>query len=136
MRFLTVLIGLFVVMVGVIGVAVPSALLRAADYAITPIGLDAAAALRIGIGIVLVLVAPTTRAPKLIRVFGAIAVVAGVITAAVGVDRARAMLAWETGQGTTLIRMGAVLALVLGGLIVFAVSGGRPGVNQVDRLEH
>jgi hypothetical protein len=122
MRLLTVLIGLFVMSVGVFGLAAPSALLRAADYATTPIGLYAAAALRIGIGIVLLLVAPTTRAPKLIRVFGGIAIAAGVITAFVGVDRARAMLAWENAQGTTLIRLSALLGLLFGGFLVFSVT--------------
>ena len=123
MKFLTVLIGLVVMIVGVVGVAAPSALLRAAEYATTPIGLYVVAALRIGIGIVLIRVAPTSRTPRLIRVLGAIAVGAGVITALVGVDRARAMLAWEIAQGTTLIRLGAVLALVFGGFIVFGVTG-------------
>jgi hypothetical protein len=125
MKLLTVVIGVFIVVIGLIGVIVPSALLRAADYATTPIGLYAAAAIRIGIGIVLMLVAPTTRTPKLIRVFGGIAVVAGVITAFVGVDRARAILVWETAQGTILIRLSALLALVFGSFIVFAVTSRR-----------
>ena len=47
------------------------------------------------------------------------------ITPLVGVDRARAMVAWETSQGTTPIRLGAVVALVFGGFIVSAVSGRR-----------
>jgi len=122
MKFLTVLIGVFIIVISLIGVAVPSVLLRAADYATTPIGLYAAAALRIGIGIVLLLVAPTTRAPKPIRIFGGIAIAAGVITAFVGVDRARAMLAWENAQGTTLIRLSALLGLLFGGFLVFSVT--------------
>ena len=125
MRFLTVLIGVFVMVVGLIGVVAPSALLRIADYVTTPVGLYAAAALRVGIGIVLFMVAPTTRAPKLIRALGAIAVAAGVFTLLVGIDRARSILAWETAQGTTLIRLGALLPLVFGGFIVYAVSGRR-----------
>jgi hypothetical protein len=125
MRFLAVLIGVFVVVVGLIGVVAPAALLRIADYVTTPIGLYAAAAIRIAIGIVLILVAPTTRAPKLIRVFGGIGIGAGVITALVGIDRARAILAWETAQGPTLIRLSAVLALFFGGFIVFAVTSRR-----------
>jgi hypothetical protein len=125
MKFLTVSIGVFVMMVGVVGVAAPAALLRATDYVTTPMGLYAAAAFRVGIGIVLVKVAPASRAPKLIRALGIFAVAAGVITALVGVDRARAMLAWEVAQGTTLIRLGAVLALVFGGFVVFAVTGRR-----------
>ena len=119
------LIGVVVVIVGVIGVAAPAVLLMVADYATTPIGLYAAAALRIGIGIVLILVAPTTRAQKLIRLFGAIAIAGGVVTALVGVDRARAIVAWETAQGPTLIRLSAVLAFVFGGYLVFAVTSRR-----------
>jgi hypothetical protein len=125
MRFLAVLVGFFVMVVGVAGIAAPSALLRAAEYATTPIGLYAVAALRVGLGLVLIRVAPTSRTPQLLRVLGAIAVGAGVLTALVGVDRARAMLAWETAQGTTLIRLGALIALVFGGFIVSAVSGRR-----------
>jgi hypothetical protein len=125
MRFLAVVIGVFVLIVGVIGVAAPAALLRVADYVTTPIGLYAAAALRIGIGIVFTLVAPTTRAPRLIRALGVVAVAAGVLTVLVGVERARSILAWETAQGTTLIRLSAMLALIFGGLIVYAVSGRR-----------
>ena len=127
MRLLAGLIGLFVIVVGVVGVVAPAALLSAADYATTPIGLYVAAAFRIGIGIVLILVAPITRAPKLLRVFGVLAIAAGVITALVGVDSARAMVALATAQGTTLIRLGALLAVVFGGFVVFAVSARRAG---------
>ena len=94
MKFLTILIGLFAMIVGLVGVVAPSALLRVAEYVTTPIGLYAVAAIRIGIGIVLIQVASTSRTPKLIRALGIFAVVAGVITALVGVDRARAMVAW------------------------------------------
>lgn len=125
MKTLTMLFGVFVAVVGLVGVSAPSALVRAADYLTTPIGLYAAAAFRIGIGIVLVLVAPSTRAPKPLRVFGAIIVIAGIITAFVGVDRARAMVAWEAAQGTTFIRMAALLAVAVGGFILFAVTGRR-----------
>lgn len=125
MRLLTVLIGLFIMIVGVLGVAAPSLLLRVADYATTPIGLYVLAAVRIGIGLVLMRVASSSRAPKILRTLGAIGIAAGVFTAFVGVDRARAMVAWEISQGTTLIRVGALVAVVFGGLIVFAVSNRR-----------
>jgi len=125
MKFLAVMIGVLALVIGLVGVIVPFALLKAADYATTPIGLYVVAALRIGIGIVLFLVAPTTRAPKLIRVFGGIAIAAGVITVLLGVDRARAIVAWETAQGATLIRLSAVLALLFGGYLVFVVTSRR-----------
>jgi hypothetical protein len=60
-----------------------------------------------------------------IRVLGAVGVAAGVITAFVGIDRARAILAWEAAQGPTFIRLSAMLALLFGGFIVFAIIGRR-----------
>jgi hypothetical protein len=125
MKFLAVWFGIFVMIVGVVGVVAPSALLGAAEYSTTPIGLYVLAALRIGIGIVLLQVARSSRAPKVIRALGAIAVAAGVVTAFIGVDRGRAMVAWEIAQGTTLIRLGALIAVVFGGFIVFAVTSRR-----------
>jgi hypothetical protein len=43
-----------------------------------------------------------------------------------GPDRARAILEWETMQGTALLRVGAAVALAAGGFIAFAVTGRRP----------
>ena len=125
MKRVALLIGVFVMAVGVAGVASPSALMRAGEYAVTSVGLYAVAALRIGMGIVLVQVASTSRAPNLLRVFGIIAIAAGLTTAVVGVDRARAILDWESAQGPALIRCGAGLAFVFGGFVVFAVRGRR-----------
>ena len=125
MKLLALLIGLFVMAVGLVGVAAPSVLMRVAELTVTSVGLYAIAALRIGIGIVLILVAPTSRAPKLLRVFGIIALVAGLTTPVVGVDRARAILDWESAQGPALIRFGAGFALAFGGFIAFAVAGRR-----------
>jgi hypothetical protein len=43
-----------------------------------------------------------------------------------GPDRARAILEWETMQGTTLLRVGATVALAAGVFMAFAVSGRTP----------
>ena len=42
-----------------------------------------------------------------------------------GVDRARAVFDWEATQGTALIRIGAVLAVLMGGFIAYAVAVDR-----------
>jgi len=81
----------------------------------------AVGALRVGIGIVLMLVAPVSRVPKTLRTLGAIVLVAGLATPIFGVDRARAVLDWEATQGTALIRLGAVLAVLAGAFVAFAV---------------
>jgi hypothetical protein len=92
---------------------------------LTPRGLYAIAVLRVGIGLVLMLAAPISRSPKTLRVLGAVAIVAGITTPLFGVGRARAIVDWETTQGTALLRVVAALVVALGGFIAFAVAGGR-----------
>ena len=125
MRSLALLVALFIMVVGMAGVFTPDSLITVGRYVVTPVGLYAVAALRVGIGLVLMLVARISRAPKTLRAFGAIALVAGLATPLFGVERARAIFDWEATQGTALIRVGAGLALAIGGFIAFAVAAGR-----------
>ena len=100
MRFLALLVALFIVVVGMAGVFAPDSLVTVGRYVVTPVGLYAIAALRVGIGLVLILVAPVSRAPKTLRAIGAVVLVAGLTTPLFGVERARAILDWEATQGT------------------------------------
>jgi len=125
MRSLALLVALFIMVVGMAGVLTPDSLITVGRYVVTPVGLYAVAALRVGIGLVLMLVARISRAPKTLRVFGAVALVGGLATPLFGVERARAILDWEATHGAALIRVGAGLALAAGGFIAFAVAAGR-----------
>jgi hypothetical protein len=82
------------------------------------------AALRVGFGLALVMVAPASRAPIALRIFGVVAIVAGLTTPLVGVVRARAILDWWSVQVHTFIRLTAVVAVAVGGLIVYVVARG------------
>jgi hypothetical protein len=42
-----------------------------------------------------------------------------------GPDHARAVMEWETMQGTALLRVGAAMALAAGLFLAFAVAAGR-----------
>lgn len=55
MRPLALLVALFIVVVGIVGVIAPDHLMAAGRYVITPVGLYAIAALRVGMGLVLML---------------------------------------------------------------------------------
>jgi len=92
---------------------------------VTPVGLYTIAALRVAIGLVLMLVAPISRVPRTLRVVGAVVLVAGLATPLFGVERTRAILDWESTQGTALIRVVAGLVLATGGFVAFAVTAGR-----------
>jgi hypothetical protein len=128
MRVLGLLVAVFIMLVGVAGVFAPDSLMTFGRYAVTPVGLYVSAVLRVGIGLVLILVAPISRAPRTLRVFGVVAIVVGFATALIGADRARAILDWQSSQGTVLIRVGAGLPLAIGGFIAFAVAAGRRAV--------
>ena len=125
MRSLALLIALFIMVVGMAGVFMPDRLMTVGPYVVTPVGLYAVAALRVGIGLVLMLVAPISRTPRTLRAFGAVVFIAGLTTPLFGVERARAVFDWEATQGTALMRVLAGLLLVVGGSIGFAVGAGR-----------
>ena len=111
--------------IGAVGLVTPDALIAVGRYAATPGGLYVAAALRVGIGVVLWLVAPLSAAPRTLRVLGAFVIIAGLATPFFGVERAQSVFAWALTQGTVRIRIGAGLILAAGGLIAFAVASGR-----------
>ena len=125
MKYLALLVAAFAIVVGITGLLAPESRIAILRSVLTPAGLYAIAALRVGIGLVLMLVAARSRAPRTLRAIGAMLIVAGLVTPLFGVERSRAVVDWEVAQGTVLTRAGAVLALALGGFLAFAVSGVR-----------
>lgn len=115
-----VLCGALIVAIGAWGFARPTALLDLASRLKAPGMLWGVAALRLTIGIVLVISASGTRWPVFIESLGWIALVSGVITPFFGGERLGRMIDWWTARPPGLIRAWCVLALALGGAIVFA----------------
>jgi hypothetical protein len=125
MRLLASLVALVIIVIGIVGLVAPDRLMTAAQYVLTPVGLYAIAALRMGMGLVLVLVAPTSRAPKTLRALGTIVLVAGLATPLFGVERARGVAEWAAAHGPALLRSVAVVMLAIGSAIACAVGVGR-----------
>jgi hypothetical protein len=114
-------------LIGLTGVLAPDRLITIGQYSVTPVGIYVAAALRIGLGLLLVCVAPDSRAPRILRILGVIAIIGGMTIPFIGTERVQAILAWWSTQGSACVRLGAGLALVLGGFIAYAVVPGRRG---------
>jgi hypothetical protein len=129
MRIAALLAALIAIGGGGVGIVAPDHLLAIGRCVATPVGLYAVAALRVAIGLLLMSVAPLSRVPRTLRVVGAIVFVAGLATPLFGVERTRAILDWESTQGTALIRVMAGLVLAIGGFIAFAVATGRRPKN-------
>ena len=126
MRSAALLVAIFTIVVGIAGLVSPDNVTTVRRlYFATPVGLYSAATVRVGMGLVLILCAAASRAPKTLRALGAVMCMQGLAAALFGPDRARAILEWEAMQGTALLRVGAAVALATGGFVAFAVSGRR-----------
>jgi len=95
-------------------------------YFATPVRLYTAAAFRVAMGLVVILSATASRAPRTLRTLGALMCMQGLSAALLGPEHARTVLEWEAGQGPALLRAGAAVALAAGGFMAFAVTGQRP----------
>jgi hypothetical protein len=84
------------------------------------------AALRIALGLVFVLAAPASRAPRTLRVLGVIVIIAGLTTPSFGVARARAGLAWSASAPPSFIRLAAGVGIATGGFLVYVFRAPAP----------
>ena len=119
MRLLGLVIGALVILAGAISFAAPDLRLSLERSVITPDGLYAIAGLRIAIGLVFVLAARASRAPRTLRVLGLIVIIAGLSTPWFGVARARAVVNWFESAEPFLIRLAAVMGMAVGGFLVY-----------------
>jgi hypothetical protein len=125
MRYLAWLVALFVIGAGIAGIIAPDRLMSLRGLVATQGGLLSVAVLRVAIGVVLIMSAPATRAPKTLQALGALALLAGMVTPLFGVERTKAVLDWEVAQGPSLIRAGAAVIVAIGGGLAFALAPRR-----------
>jgi len=127
-------LALFAMVVGVVGIVSPDSLTTVRRlYFATPVGLYAAGAVRVAMGLVLILAAPDSRRPKTLRALGVVVCLQGLAATLFGLDRARAILEWEA-MHTALLRAGAVVALVTSGFVAFAVA--KPPSEVQRKVAH
>lgn len=89
-------------------------------------GLYMAGAIRVVVGIVLVLAAPTSRFPKVFRFFGAIAVIAGLGIQLIPIEIWAQYMRWWMVDHLVLFRVVfGIAATLLGAFIAFAASSKR-----------
>lgn len=128
MKRLVLAVGLLITAAGVVVSVAPSAVIRFAQHPVTPLELYASAITRIGIGVLFIVAAPSSRLPRLLRVFGVIAVMAGLVTPLLGVARAQTIADWVSHQGLGLVRTFGLLALAIGTAVVYACGSRRRAV--------
>jgi hypothetical protein len=128
MKTAALLIGLFMMGAGVLGLVVPSPReVRAflGEYTATSTGLYALAAARIGIGLVFIRAASASRTPRVLRTIGTIFIALGIVTALRDVESGRAVIRWELTLAPIFYRGAAAIWLAFGAFVMFTVSKRR-----------
>ena len=124
MRIAALVLALFTIVVSVVGIVSPDSVMTLRRLYYTPTGLYVGGAVRVAMGLVLILAASNSRWPRTLRALGAVVCLQGLAANLFGLERARAILEWEA-MHTALLRAGAVVALGSGGFIAFAVAASR-----------
>jgi hypothetical protein len=103
--------GLCISAVGAVGILAPSGLVWLAQHSVTSGAFYVIATVRIAFGLILISVAPASRAPKAIRVLGYAILILGITTALaalVAIGRARGAIEWWLQQGSGAFRLTGV----------------------------
>jgi uncharacterized protein YjeT (DUF2065 family) len=108
--------------IGAIAVILPDTLIEVVRSLSTPTGLLVAAAVRIIFGATLLMAASESRAPNLLRLFGAVILIAGLATPVFGLELSDSLLTTVSAEGGALLRVFGTLAIALGSVFVWALS--------------
>lgn len=119
-RYLAVAVAGVYIALGVAAAVAPDTVIASSRYMVSPVGIYAAAALRSGMGVALLLVARRSQARTILRIMGVALLIAGLTMPILGVDSAKARIEWEA-EHAMFLRVEGVL-FVWAGLIVYKFS--------------
>ena len=121
MRIAALLLAIITIVASIAGIVSPDTMMTLRRSYYTPSGLYVGGAIRIAMGLVLILAASNSRWPRILRAFGALMCLQGTMANLLGLERARAVLEWEAIH-TAFLRAGATVALISGAIIAIAVT--------------
>lgn len=125
-RMLATILGFLIMLFGLCALLVPDRVLPFARFTATAKGVYVAAAIRLLIGVILLMAAAGSRFPIVLRLLGALAIVGGVATLVIGFAGAQWIAERALPYATIAIRGIGAFLVVLGAFVIYAVSG-NPG---------
>ncbi|HON37333.1 MAG TPA: hypothetical protein PLY57_01045 [Deltaproteobacteria bacterium] len=132
MKTIAFLLSLFVTATGLLGFMSPGMLISMVRRFAGPLGVYAAAGIRLIMGLALYLSAPVSRIPHAVRALGDITLAAGAVTPFFGPERFRAALAWWSAQGPAYIRAWSLVAVAIGLFTAWSLApAGRKRITQI-----
>lgn len=125
MNFIIVLgltVCLLMIMLGITALALPDRVWPFAQFTTTANGVYVAGGIRLVIGLAFLLAASSSRFPLVLRVFGILALLAGVATLALGAQGARTIANALTDYGTNAVRALGIFVLLVGSFVAYAIT--------------
>jgi hypothetical protein len=122
LRVLATAVCIAIAMFGLVGVTAPNLLLQQAHSLLLPPAIYGVAVVRVAFGVLLFLVAPASRWPRTIRVVGAVIALAGLATPFLPTSALVDALTWFAENGTDLFRVLAIVPIVIGALLAYAIN--------------
>ena len=100
MRMAALVVALVTIVVGVGGLISPESGTEIRRlYFATPVRLYTAGAIRVAMGLIVILSARASRAPTMLRALAAVMCMQGLSAIVIGPDHARTVIEWEIAQG-------------------------------------
>ena len=84
-------------------------------------GLATIAAVRMVLALIFILAAPRSRAPRAVRAFGVVVLIAGLVTPWFGTERGQAIVTELVAQGRLVMRVNAIVGLGISAFLFFAL---------------
>ena len=120
MSFLVVLIGLLIFGIGVGILFSPATLRQILHNFLLKKWLVPATLLRVIMGIIFLIAAPSTRSPIFMYILGIVFILAGVSIPLLGTEKIERLANWWMERSDTILRVWAAIATVLGIAILWA----------------
>jgi hypothetical protein len=121
MRIIVLLLSVFAATMGVLAVFAPGSANQLARMFIAPTGFYITTAIRLGFGVGLLVLADTSRAPLVFRVFGAIILLTGIAILVLGLERHRRIIDWWLSAGRTTQFAWGLIALAFSLFLIYAI---------------
>ena len=119
---LALAVALFIFVMGTWGVFAPRSIFAFISGWSSKTGFWLAVLLRLCFGLALWFAAPDTRLPIVLRALGALAIVMAAALPLIGYERFERVIAWWTSRSPFVMRLWSLLAMAIGGLVLWSLT--------------
>ena len=123
MRRLVMLLGLVIIAMGIFGIACPEQSFAVVLHWPAGLLLFVGVAVRVVLGLVFILAAPSCRSPKIMYAVGIAALIAAIAIVLLGADRLQSGVQWWFRQSPLFMQSAYAAVVLFGAFLVYAGSG-------------